>query len=127
MSEINKLVCLMHRYYDKDCISYILLEDDEYIDHWKKLESSFGTEMYWIRPFRDGDVSISNGNQILFGLQILYKYNVNLELHSEHDQLWAGGKDSTCEEMKEIMSEEDIKRMEELGWFENEDSWSFST
>jgi hypothetical protein len=57
--------------------------------------------------------------KILEGLQILSKYFPNGDFHGEHDQVWAGG------ELDEIeISKEDKERLEELGWFIDEESYS---
>ena len=53
------------------------------------------------------------------GLQILVKYEQGYCIIAEHDQFWAVGTDKT-----ENMPEEEKKRLEELGWFVDEDSWS---
>jgi len=41
-------------------------------------------------------------------------------LCSEHDQIWFGA-------YEWVTDEKDIARLEELGWFEDEDSWSCFT
>jgi len=125
VNEMVNLVCLLSKYNDEFKINYILSEDDSYLEHWAALTERYGEEHYTTRPYKEGDVASINGNNIMFGLQILYKYSLNLEFNAEHDQIWAGGKGFTCEEMKAIMSEEDVKKMEQLGWFEDEESWSY--
>lgn len=125
---MSDLVCLLSL--NSDCeggyeIAFILPKDDDYVKFW--MGERFTEGYHKIKPYEDGDVSTTTGNKILFGLQVLYKYSINLELHSEHDQLWAGGKDMTQEEMCVIMSEVDIGRMEKLGWFKDEESWSHWT
>jgi hypothetical protein len=129
----EKLICLLRKDIMKDgdnyTIHYILPKDDDFVKFWMsdKFKGKHRPGYVKTKPYEDGDVSMTSGNKILFGLQILYKYNINLELHSEHDQLWAGGKDMSQEEMCKLMSEEDIKRMDELDWFDDEDSWSHWT
>lgn len=57
--------------------------------------------------------------EILEGLQILSKYFPDGDFHGEHDQIWAGG------EIKEgTILDEDMKRLEELRWFIDEESYS---
>lgn len=51
------------------------------------------------------------------GVDIISKYDESDEVHAEHDQIWFG-------EYLKVDNEEDRKRLEELGWFEDEDSWS---
>lgn len=56
---------------------------------------------------------------LLEGMQIVAKYEKPGAycVSAEHDQIWCGAYDLP-------LSDEDKKRMEELGWFEAEDSWS---
>ena len=55
------------------------------------------------------------------GLEIILKYDPEATVHSEHDQTWCGS--------TEDMTEEDHGKMENLGWFidEDVDSWSCFT
>jgi len=63
--------------------------------------------------------------RLLEGLNIINKYvhewktkhNGDSGVVAEHVQLWIG-----CYEM--VTDEKDIKRLEELDWFEDENSWS---
>lgn len=125
---MSKLVCLMSKNSDYESgyeISYIISEDDEYVKFWMsdRFELENSLEYHKLKPYEEGDIAMTCGNRIMLGLQILFKYNINLELHSEHDELWAGGKGMTQREMCAIMSKEDIKQMDELGWSEDEESW----
>ena len=54
------------------------------------------------------------------GIEILDQYP-ECSVHAEHDQLWAGPPDAGT------VSAEDRERLEELGWFVDEDSWSCYT
>lgn len=55
---------------------------------------------------------------IIEGMQIVAKHSKDQYcVTAEHDQIWCGAYDLP-------MTEEEKKRMEELGWFEAEDSWS---
>ncbi len=62
-------------------------------------------------------------NRILEGLIILKKYVANGSFSAEHDEIYAGG------DGQENMTEEDKKKMDELGWFfdEDNDSWTHFT
>ena len=53
--------------------------------------------------------------RILEGLQILLKYFPVGDFSAEHNQVWAGG-------VK--ISESDKARLEELGWFLDEETYS---
>ena len=44
----------------------------------------------------------------------------NYDLYAEHDQIW-------FLDYEEITFKKDIKRLEELGWFKDEDAWSCYT
>lgn len=61
--------------------------------------------------------------QILEGLQILSKYGPKGDFSAGHDQIWAGDEN---DKSVTDMSEKDRKRMEELGWFIDDDfeCWS---
>ena len=65
-------------------------------------------------------------DRIYEGLTILHKYDrngdENWSYSFQHDQFWVGAAD--FDDYVERMSDEDIKRMGELGWMEDEDSWS---
>jgi len=67
-------------------------------------------------------------DSIYEGLVILHKYasehTHNWSYSFVHDQVYLGPTDMNFEEMLEKMSEKDVRRMGELGWFESEDSWS---
>ena len=57
--------------------------------------------------------------RILEGLQILLKYFPVGDFSADHDQVWAGGDLEAVE-----ISESDKVRLEELGWFLDEDYYS---
>lgn len=64
------------------------------------------------------DIRVSN--QILVGLNILTKYDPELQQDTHNKQIYAGNFESLVEKM----ADKDIARMAELGWFEDEESWS---
>jgi len=58
--------------------------------------------------------------QVIEGLEILVKYAANKDAHdfaAGHEQIYYGESDWS-------ISEDDKKRLDELGWFIDEDSWS---
>ena len=57
-------------------------------------------------------------DKIKKGLDIIEKYEPDADFAAQHDQIWCG------EYSPALMTKEDKKYMEELGWFEDEDSWS---
>jgi len=59
--------------------------------------------------------------RILKGLEIFSKYKENGDFAAEHDKIWAGADVSDMD-----ISKEDLKLLDELGWFIDEefDSWS---
>lgn len=129
---MTELVCLLIKGSDYEGgykIAFIMPKDDDYVSFWmgERFQFESNPDYHKLKPYEEGDIAMTSGNKIMLGLQILFKYNINLELHSEHDELWAGGKDMTQEEMCAIMSEEDIKQMEQLGWTEDEESWNHWT
>jgi len=60
-------------------------------------------------------------DRILKGLLIFSKYSKNGDFAAEHDQIWAG---PDAEKME--ISKEDLIKLDELGWWIDEDfdSWS---
>lgn len=54
------------------------------------------------------------------GMQIISRYLEHEEDAFEHDQIWYGGFTETIEKM----TEQEVKELRRLGWFESEDSWS---
>lgn len=58
-------------------------------------------------------------NKILAGLQIIAKYDEDFDTGAEHDEFFAG--------YGIEMNEEDKKKMKELGWRWNEESWHHFT
>ena len=66
----------------------------------------------------------SEDNKVFKGLQILNKYaEKEVSVSSEHDEIFAGLE----EEESEKMSEEDIRRMFEIGWMIDEGSFAVFT
>lgn len=64
-------------------------------------------------------------NNFIEGVKILEKYipeerKESFDLHAEHDQFWF------CE-YEWVPEGPDKERLDELGWFEDEDSWSCFT
>lgn len=60
-------------------------------------------------------LELSPLERIADGIQIILKYGKG-EICAEHDQLWIGHSIR--------VSKEDAKALEDLGWFEDSDSWS---
>ena len=58
-------------------------------------------------------------NKVLAGLQIIATYDEDFELCAEHDEVFAG--------VGIEMSEEDQKKMEDLDWSWDEESWHHFT
>jgi hypothetical protein len=61
--------------------------------------------------------------EFIEGIAIIGKYapeKNDWNLCAEHDQIWFGA-------YEWVTDEKDISRLEELGWFEDMDSWSCST
>jgi hypothetical protein len=56
--------------------------------------------------------------EILEGLKILMNYG-NSNFSAEHDQVYAGSDESV-----ESIKEDDKKKLEDLGWFIADNSWS---
>ena len=63
-------------------------------------------------------------NEMLEGLKILKKYcgGVPLDTDVHNGQIYAGPRDLSAYEMK--IPPEDLKRLDGLGWFIDEGSWS---
>ncbi len=57
---------------------------------------------------------------ILLGLQILAKYDEELDCSFEHDQMWVSDFEATVKRM----SKDEVIGMARLGWFEADDRWS---
>lgn len=57
--------------------------------------------------------------KIIEGMQIIARHAKadSYCVQAEHDQIWCGAYDLP-------LSDDEKKRMEDLGWFEAEDSWS---
>mgnify|MGYP003434705516 CR=1 FL=1 len=56
------------------------------------------------------------------GFEIIRKYEPDAHIEPAHDQIFVGDYATS-----EKMTEEERKEMEELGWFEESDSWSHFT
>lgn len=57
---------------------------------------------------------------VVRGLNILAKYDDDLAVAFEHDQVWAADFDTTVARM----SKEEVIELAVCGWFESQDSWS---
>lgn len=64
-------------------------------------------------------VNYSDMGRFAKGVAIIYAAQPDASIAAEHDQIWYGYSEET--------SEEDRAKLEALGWFESEDSWSFFT
>ena len=62
-----------------------------------------------------------NNNNFLKGMDIFRKYlePESYGIHAEHDQIWV------CDE--NVVTEDEAIRLDALGWFISEDSWSCFT
>ena len=65
-------------------------------------------------------LDIKQKQRVLRGLQILAKYDDNLDCSFEHDQMWVADFDATVARM----TREEVVEMAACGWFEDFDSWS---
>ncbi len=65
-------------------------------------------------------------DRIYEGLTILKKYHEDAKFSYNfgHEEFWVGAVDFNL--YIEVMSDDDIKRMGELGWMEDEDAWRHS-
>ncbi len=61
--------------------------------------------------------------EILEGLLIIAKYDPDTEFTTTHDQIFSGDYEKTYNQM----TDDEKAKMEQLGWFESEESWSYST
>lgn len=57
------------------------------------------------------------------GLSLLMQFSDNIECRCEHDRIWAGNFRETVKKMGEGA----VTSMAQLGWFEDEESWSHFT
>jgi hypothetical protein len=57
------------------------------------------------------------------GLALIRKYDPEAEIQPAHDQIFVGNFETSSSKM----TLEELTRMDELGWFEEEDSWSAFT
>jgi len=73
-----------------------------------------------IEIIKETKADYSQKQRVLRGLQILAKYDDNLDLSFEHDQMWAGSFDKTVASM----TRDDCVELARCGWFESYESWS---
>ena len=66
------------------------------------------------------DRDITQNQEIFRGLQILARYDNDIRYAFEHDQMYCNNFEETIEQM----TSEEVKLMAQLGWFEEEESWS---
>ena len=62
----------------------------------------------------------NNDKDFIEGINIIMKYrpkDTDYNFAAEHDKIYFG-------EYYWVTNEKDIKRLDDLGWFEDEDSWS---
>lgn len=57
------------------------------------------------------------------GLLIIGQYDPHSDFYAAHEQIWFGDYQKTFEQM----TDKEFERLKELGWFEDEDSWSVQT
>ena len=71
---------------------------------------------------KNNDYDKVEGHDLIEGIKILAKYNENEKYNYqfEHDQMWF----LDFEETVAQMTEEEVKKLFGLGWFEDEESWS---
>ena len=63
----------------------------------------------------------NNDKEFIEGMNIIAKYILegsDYNIAAEHDTIYYGTYE--C-----VTDEKDIKRLEELGWYEDEDSWAY--
>jgi len=65
---------------------------------------------------------MTKSEKFVEGVNIIAKYMTveNMGVHGEHDIIYFGSYDS-------VTDDNDIKRLDELGWFEEEESWAIFT
>ena len=75
-----------------------------------------------LKIIEETEADYSQKQRVLRGLQILAKYDQNLDAHTsfEHDQIYV----NDFEEAVVQMTKEDVVELAVCGWFESEDSWS---
>ncbi len=76
------------------------------------------------REYLENCESVYDGTDRIYeGLTILHKYYKGEKWHYslEHDEMRVGA--ASFDDYIEVMSDEDIMRMGQLGWTEDEDSW----
>ena len=59
---------------------------------------------------------MSDFTEILFGMQIIEEFDQNPGYRAEYNQIWCGDPEKASDEQK--------KKLDELGWFISEDSFS---
>lgn len=61
---------------------------------------------------------VSTTDKILLGVQIIRKYQPDAEFATGHDVIYFGDGGG------ELMEEEDLDQLDQLGWFEEYESWA---
>lgn len=59
-------------------------------------------------------------NRVFLGMQILARYDDDIDIGTGHDIIYVSNFDETVEKM----TAEEVERMAVLGWFESEESWA---
>jgi hypothetical protein len=65
--------------------------------------------------------SMTKVQKLIRGLSIITKYDPGADLAADHDIIYCG------DYKPEKIGEEDLKTLDELGWFKSEDSWAIFT
>lgn len=73
-----------------------------------------------LKLIEETKVNYQQKQHIARGLNILAKYDDNMQMSFEHDQMWAADFDSTTAKM----TREDVIELAACGWFEDTESWS---
>lgn len=70
-------------------------------------------------------ISCTMGNKIFDGMTIILKYQPDASMSAEHDEIYFGDYAETFRQM----NKEERQKMDDLGWFEVEesDSWGHFT
>jgi len=65
--------------------------------------------------------AVGKVDRIYDGLTLMKKYHSNIRYAVGRNQIWCG---VDFDESVAEMSDEDVRSMAEMGWFQDEDSWS---